>query len=203
MSIVVPTSAQTISLANYAAGAPVRATDWKTLFKQHHYVFSRTGVRVQGIVWDGGGANEPYLTTAAGTYDDQDQNSNRHLSSFHPQIILPRRMYNSGAESVSITVEAVGNNFDLKMTARFSDTNVDYGTTAVASVVGSTNTNTTASMIMTWANAHEGASTANPLRVISLRFEAASEDAVSGGEIYGLTVYSSILVAAQIPTDET
>jgi hypothetical protein len=58
-------------------------------------------------------------------------------------------------------------------------------------------------MFMTWANAHEGASTANPLRVISLRFTAASEDAISGGEFYGITVYSTILVAAQIPTDET
>ena len=203
MSIVVATAAQTIPLANYAAGGPIRATDWKTLFKQHHYVFSRSGVRVQGVVWDGGGANEPYKTLTTAGYATVDQNTNRDLTSFSPQIIIPRRMYNSGAESVAITVASVGNNFNLKMTARFSDTNADFGTTAIASVVGATNTNTTADMIMTWAESHEGGSTANPQRVISLRFTAERNAGVVAGEIYGITVYSTILVAAQIPTDET
>jgi len=198
---ILAASKQTISIGNFTAGQPIRASSWASLAQHQHYVFSRTGVRVQGIVWDYDAGRDPFLTTTSGvTWQTADQNNNRDLDTFWPQIICPRRMDNSG-DSVAIEFAIVGNNVEVRMTARATDTDTDLGNVS-AQCTGASNSLSTGTLYLSWANAHVGGSTSNDLRTISLRFEARSDDGSGTGELFGLTAYSEILTAAQIPTAE-
>ena len=186
MSITVPSTLTPPELGDFYSGQQIEDGDWDTLLQSLHYVWSRRGARVTGKLF-----NPPFETTST-TYTQANESGEvEDLTVWQGSS----RVLRDGASNLQLGFAAYGANITVRVTATALDTNTSLGT--IELTLGGTAEWDNDSLVISFANADEGGSTANPRRHIGYKVEAKVSSGT--GELYQFAVYEAILGAAAIP----
>jgi hypothetical protein len=114
VSKTVPTTYPTIALGNQTIGQTVDSEDYRQVIRAQHFLWSRTGARVPGIVYN------PSLRTTETAYSFTND-SGRDLDTWSGTATLRRVVDDSGTDSILLRVVIFARDVDAELTIHKND----------------------------------------------------------------------------------
>jgi hypothetical protein len=174
------------SLGGFYSGQRVDGQDWRTLFEALHTTWRYRGARAGGKLFD-----PPFETTSTSYVQANESGAVEDLTVWQGSS----RLLRNGASNLQVALMVFGANVTVRLTATALDTNTALGSVEIS--LGAAEEWDEDTFPVSFANANEGSSTANPRRHIGYKIEAKVSSGT--GFLYGFGVHEAVLSAASLP----
>lgn len=183
----------------FRGGSFVHFDDWLDIVQAENYLFSRSGLRLVGPIF-----NPPFETASVSqTSTNSAAGATADLDTWEAAGVLQRRIEVSGTKYYRIRYLVYGFEFDMAVTAVRHNAFGAAPTTLSTTTVKSTSGNAEWKFVdvdIAEAAAHVAGSTANDKATISFSMTCARGSGGSTAEVFQVMIYEPDLATADLPT---